>query len=83
LTAAAAAKITGVCTALLLRQYPLVDTVPHVTDNSELISKRRFCQRGRHPKIGVTNFGGILQHSARIRKQNTYVLSYVLKIDTN
>ena len=50
--------------------------------------KQRFCQHGhgRHPKIGRTNFGGILPHSARVRKQKlqkSYVLSYVLKITTN
>jgi hypothetical protein len=48
------------------------------------LSKRRFCQYGRHSKIGITNFDGILYHSARLlRKQKTYVLSYVLKITTN
>jgi hypothetical protein len=35
------------------------------------LSKRRFCQNGRRPKISITNFGGILHHSARIRKQKT------------
>ena len=48
------------------------------------LSKRRFCQYGRHSKIGISNFDGILYHSARLlRKQKTYVLSYVLKITTN
>jgi hypothetical protein len=31
----------------------------------------------------ITNFGGILHHSARVRKQKTYLLSYVSKITTN
>ena len=57
---------------------------------SLILSKQRFCQHGRHPKISITNIGGILHHSAHVRKQKTfksYVLSYVLKIiqqiDTN
>ena len=33
--------------------------------------KRRFCQHERHAKIGITNFGAILHHSARVRKQET------------
>ena len=50
------------------------------------LSKGRFYQHGRHPKIGGTNFDVILPHSARARKPKTlksYVLSYVLKITTN
>jgi hypothetical protein len=50
------------------------------------LSKRRFCQQGRHPKMRKTNTGGILLHSAHARKQKlykSYVLSYVLKITTN
>jgi hypothetical protein len=42
---------------------------------------------GRHSKIGLTNFWGILHRAARVRKQKTikksYVLSYVLNIITN
>ena len=33
--------------------------------------KRRFCQHGPHPKIGVTNFGGIMYHSACVSKKNS------------
>jgi hypothetical protein len=39
--------------------------------NSKLKSKRRFCQHKRHPKIVATNFGSILPHSSRARKQKT------------
>ena len=35
------------------------------------LSKRHFCQHGRHLKTGITNFSGILHHSARARKQKT------------
>jgi hypothetical protein len=34
------------------------------------LCKRHFCQYGHHPKIGMTNFRGILHHSARVRKQS-------------
>jgi hypothetical protein len=47
------------------------------------LSKRQFCQQVRHQKIGITNFGGISHRSARVRKQKTYVLSYVMKFTTN
>ena len=37
---------------------------------SSKLTERRFSQHGRHVKIGVTNFDGILhhRHSARVRK---------------
>jgi hypothetical protein len=35
------------------------------------LSKPRFCQHGRHPKIGRTNVGAILHHSAHVTKQKT------------
>jgi hypothetical protein len=50
------------------------------------LSKRTFCQPERHPKIGLTNFGGILHHSARAKKRKNFqicILSDVLKITTN
>ena len=41
--------------------------------------KWRFCHHGRRPKIGITNFGGILHHSVRARKQRTLrILCFVL-----
>ena len=58
-----------------------------ISDISQSISKQRFCQHGRHPKISITNIGGILHHGAYVRKQKnfkkSYVLSCVLKITTN
>ena len=48
------------------------------------LSKRCFCQHRRYPKISITNFGGILHHNARKRKQKTLkILCFVLKIMTN
>jgi hypothetical protein len=44
-----------------------------------LISKRRFCQHGCHPKIAVTNFGRILHHITRVRKQNTLKILYFVR----
>jgi hypothetical protein len=41
----------------------------YLNNNSEP-SKQRFCQHGSHPKISLTNFGGIVPHSAR--KQNIF-----------
>ena len=39
-------------------------------------------QHGLHPKIGRTNFGGILHHSARLRKQKTLkILGFVLYVE--
>jgi hypothetical protein len=49
------------------------------------LTKPRFCQHERHPKIRATNFDVIFHHSARVRKQETFkildfVILYVLKI---
>jgi hypothetical protein len=33
------------------------------------LGKRRFCQHRRHSEIGIANFGGILNHSARVLKK--------------
>jgi hypothetical protein len=44
--------------------------------------KQRFCQHERHPKIGRTNFGGILHHGARARKQKTLkILCFVVCVE--
>jgi hypothetical protein len=46
------------------------------------LNKRRFCQNGRHQKIGITNSGGILHHSARVRKQKTLkILCFVICVE--
>lgn len=42
---------------------------------SSSLSKRRFCQDERHSKIGTIHFGGVLHHSARVRKQKTLKIS--------
>jgi hypothetical protein len=37
---------------------------------------------GPHPKIGISNFGGVLHHSARIRKQKTLqILCFVIFVE--
>jgi hypothetical protein len=37
---------------------------------------------GRHPEISRTNFGGILHHSARLRKQKTLkILDFVKYVE--
>ena len=38
---------------------------------SLILNKQRLCQHRRHPKIGIVNFGCILHHSTRVRKQKT------------
>jgi hypothetical protein len=41
-----------------------------------------YTDKIRHPKIGITNFGGILPHSARVRKQKTLkVLCFVISVE--
>jgi hypothetical protein len=43
------------------------------------LSKQRFYQHGRHTKIGITNFGDIFHHIARVRKQKTLkILCFVV-----
>jgi hypothetical protein len=43
------------------------------------LSNGRFCQHGRHLKIGITNFGSVLHHSARARNQKTLkILCFVI-----
>jgi hypothetical protein len=43
------------------------------------LSKQRFCQHGCHPKIGISNIGGILHHSAHVRKQKIIkILCFVI-----
>jgi hypothetical protein len=56
-------------------QYCIIKTIVS-------LSKGHFCQHGRHQKIGITNFGGILHHSARARKQKTLkILCFVICVE--
>ena len=48
------------------KQISTQTTYSHVQG---LSPKRRFCQHGRHPKIGITNLGGISHHD---RNTNTF-----------
>jgi hypothetical protein len=50
-------------------QVMYVPSILRSCSRSVSLSKRPFFQHGRHPKIGITNFGGILHHSLRIGKQ--------------
>jgi hypothetical protein len=68
---------------LNLRCYEIMASLRYQWRN---LSKQHFCQHGRHPKIGITNFGGILHHSAHVlrkKKTSKIFLSHVLKITTN
>ena len=53
------------------------------TGEKEVLSKSYFLPGGRdHPKIGITNFGCILPHSARVRKQNALkILCFVICVE--
>ena len=43
-----------------------------VNDIVKLNGKRRFSQYGRHPRIGRTNFRGILPHGARVSQEANF-----------
>ena len=78
------------------REVYLGDMMKKISKEAELSEQftltipkhKTACQHGRHPKTGLTsNFGGILHHSARVRKKKTFKILclaiYVLKITTN